>query len=467
MPVLQGEAIHTAETIQETIPDLMVEYHAEQISLYGVTGTPEELIKYCPVPHDQMTIEAKNMFLVMAMNESKTEISEKHLPYFQKITESRGVELNVTVRIETEAPVEVESKELKTQEKIAIVQTTVEPIKAPHREPVHERPFKIHQPAKDIPTTNLHDYKITENYDKEPLIRDVDETTTDRMDAWLTQIQHEYEIRFPNLKINDKSLDDADMSKPDISKQGYANEQTYDPASPSPIKPEAPVNIQEKMITEPVSVEADEAIMSGPEIDSNEPGQDNVAPIITEDSAEIPTIKEALTINRFVEFLASQPISSALPSLEAVQEVAGQLPVEETLVRMAAIIETTPLESTAELRELIVVTCEIIAECIELSDANEPVLTPEAIEKIIELLHHIGYKHAEEALESYLMRHDIEFLAQALRHLHLLSSQDINPEFWQFFTNNKYYVLPGKSRLGKMLLQLIGVHQLHLTNTQH
>ena len=199
MPVLQGEGIGAGEVISRPLPDLMAEYSEQIISLYGVTGTPEELLRMCPVNHGNMTREAKNMFLVMAMNESEVAIKEEHLPYFREVAESRGVELKVVVQ---EAP--------------PILPVTPSPVQAPHTHN-EKQPANIAATvtAREEPlhgTTIVEAVAAPQPQAVEPIKNrqsdadaghelEADESTTGQMDEWLKQLNIEYEIRSHDLSV--------------------------------------------------------------------------------------------------------------------------------------------------------------------------------------------------------------------------------------------------------------------------
>lgn len=174
----------------------MAEYSEQSISLYGVTGTPEELLRMCPVRHENMTVEAKNMFLVMAMNESEVPIKEEHMPYFREVTESRGVELKVTVQeIASTPPVPPKLVQAPRQhnetfsDRIAVTVTANKDLlrsKTAAKEAILPQPNVIvvvsEQPSTDA---GIEVY--------------VDESTTGQMNEWLTQLRSEFETRSHDL----------------------------------------------------------------------------------------------------------------------------------------------------------------------------------------------------------------------------------------------------------------------------
>jgi hypothetical protein len=196
----QGEGLtKNIESLQQPLPDLLSEYGSEQISLYGVTGTPEELIKMCPVPHENMTTEAKNMFLVMAMNESEVMVKQEHMPYFKEVTQSRGVELKVAARQESEhsstkstsAETLLNSLSSNSTEE-AIEQHTETLAKTEHAAIALEARNK--EQEESLHAQNEKVFEDSSDYLPEEVLTQ-DETTTERMDEWLTQLRLEYETR--------------------------------------------------------------------------------------------------------------------------------------------------------------------------------------------------------------------------------------------------------------------------------
>jgi hypothetical protein len=196
----QGEGLtKDIESLQQPLPDLLSEYGSEQISLYGVTGTPEELIKMCPVPHENMTTEAKNMFLVMAMNESEVMVKQEHMLYFKEVTQSRGVELKVAARQEAEhsstkstsAEILLNSLSSNSTEE-AIEEHTETLAKTEHAAIALEARNK--EQEESLHAQNEKVFEDSSDYLPEEVLTQ-DETTTERMDEWLTQLRLEYETR--------------------------------------------------------------------------------------------------------------------------------------------------------------------------------------------------------------------------------------------------------------------------------
>lgn len=201
MPVLQGEGIHTSEVLDQQLPDLMAEYSGQTISLYGVTGTPEELLRMCPVHHENMTAEAKNMFLVMAMNESEIPIKEEHMPYFREITQSRGVELKVTIQEAPSALSEPRSlDDMPGQNNKDASSESHSPTSAVSEDASRIGRFTTENHVA-FPPDVVDGVSGQSKPDGSKEVC-VDESTTVQMDTWLRQTQLEHEDRSHHLGTN-------------------------------------------------------------------------------------------------------------------------------------------------------------------------------------------------------------------------------------------------------------------------
>lgn len=223
MPVLQGEEIRTAEAASQHVPDLMAEYSSNQITLYGVTGTPEELIRLCPVPHENMTLDAKNMFLAMAMNESGSEIKQEHASYIQKIIEARDAELKVTVKEKNEPDDQVKVHDQQTK-KASTAEEGFDKEKGFNdaHQIKHDYSAKDRTPSKEpaaLPEnlTEAEENRLERGAIHAPELPD--EETTLQMDAWLSQMQQEYTEYIHQLKAEPGQTDSAVANAAEIEKQ--------------------------------------------------------------------------------------------------------------------------------------------------------------------------------------------------------------------------------------------------------
>lgn len=167
----------SAEIEAHTLPDLMAEYADEEMSFLSFNGTPEELLKLCPVPHDQMTLEAKNTFLINIMNASGASIKEEHVPYVMEVLTASNQEFNLQVR----AVEPVQESESTRKESNVMFEESV----------VAKSSLK---PAVDIPTSIVADkYEVTPEIETPEVASDTALMTAEHMNRWLQEVQAEYE----------------------------------------------------------------------------------------------------------------------------------------------------------------------------------------------------------------------------------------------------------------------------------
>lgn len=99
--------------VQEALPqpDLLEAYSDREITVFGITGTFQDLTAMCPVDlsDPRITREAKNKFVVKAANEAGLEIEPEHETIFTRVIEEHGLERNFSV-----AP----SREVTTQDPV-------------------------------------------------------------------------------------------------------------------------------------------------------------------------------------------------------------------------------------------------------------------------------------------------------------------------------------------------------------
>lgn len=169
--------------------------------------------------------------------------------------------------------------------------------------------------------------------------------------------------------------------------------------------------------------------------------------------------------NVFMKFMENIPVPPEIPTLESIRQEANEIPVEEALVKVAMALESEPLETTAELSELIDEAQELIAECMALSGSEEVILSSAAIVKITEILSYLGYSEPEQAYEALCDSRNSIFIFDTFQHLGQLASKDNNQEFWQLFTGQQVIHLPAKRDYGKMLLRILGVRHSLLATT--
>jgi hypothetical protein len=98
----------------ESAPDLLAVYADRQATVLGMTATFGELAKLCPVDLDDpnVSIEAKNNFVIKAANESGLEIAAEHEELFSQRLEALGLERKFSV----EAPTKPQKQAAVTKE---------------------------------------------------------------------------------------------------------------------------------------------------------------------------------------------------------------------------------------------------------------------------------------------------------------------------------------------------------------
>jgi hypothetical protein len=100
VPPVEEFLNHEAEQAQP--PDLLHEYEATELNLFGHQASLRDLYDMCPVDKNdpRMTPEAINTFVVNALNEAGAEIKAEHWQYFNHELSERGMEIKVTVTTE-------------------------------------------------------------------------------------------------------------------------------------------------------------------------------------------------------------------------------------------------------------------------------------------------------------------------------------------------------------------------------
>lgn len=254
------------------------------------------------------------------------------------------------------------------------------------------------------------------------------------------------------IETDEQTLPTDSIAEPDF------NTNTIDKIDINPVIPVAIDFQSTKSITAEHLPTPDKAQDMVAEIKASEPEES--AEAITEISVEkevFHVLEEPL--DQFEQFMASIPEPLTPPTLEIIRAEADELPLDEAFAQIAQLIEATAPELTVELREIIATAYDEIMN-LAINELDDPILTPAIIEKTVILLRYIGYQNAEEVLELCMAERGIEFLADALRYLSQLNAEDNNQEFWQLFTAKKHYKLAARPRLGKMLLEVLGIQQL-------
>jgi len=89
------------EIAGEELPlDLLQELGEEQVTIFGITGSLQDLAKMCPVDlaDPRVTPEARNVFVVKAMNEAGAVIAERYEKIFTSTLEGLGIERKIIVK---------------------------------------------------------------------------------------------------------------------------------------------------------------------------------------------------------------------------------------------------------------------------------------------------------------------------------------------------------------------------------
>jgi hypothetical protein len=128
-----GPSLYNPEVEQD--PDLLREFADMEITVFGKTGTLDNLAREeCPVDLDdpRVTPEMKNVFVVKAINLAGSAVDQKYEAYFTKVLDEHGVERKFTVAEQREAieqpKPQSEPERVKASTELPIpVQRTLEP----------------------------------------------------------------------------------------------------------------------------------------------------------------------------------------------------------------------------------------------------------------------------------------------------------------------------------------------------
>jgi len=145
---------------------------------------------------------------------------------------------------------------------------------------------------------------------------------------------------------------------------------------------------------------------------------------------------EGLDINPFEEYVEAQSEveTMAKPELEhsmdtIIAETTNEQPVEEVFMELAEALKDSPPEA-----EEVYVAVKDLSESLSYSknvDAERDTveISPETIQKLLDLLRLLGYENPQRALIELLSRYDLEFLVQAIRHLAQMTNADNRQSF--------------------------------------
>ncbi len=122
----------------------------------------------------------------------------------------------------------------------------------------------------------------------------------------------------------------------------------------------------------------------------------------------------------FEAFVGAQPAPEEPVTLEAIQEQADNQPLEQTLLKLASLIEEATETPNQDSWQQILHDIETaLPECYTVTEAGETRLhiTPEMTEKLLMLLAEIGYHQPTQTLVGFVATYGPDFLLQALEYL--------------------------------------------------
>jgi hypothetical protein len=172
-------------------------------------------------------------------------------------------------------------------------------------------------------------------------------------------------------------------------------------------------------------------------------------PTETSEQTELPAV------NTFEEFVASQPQPEIALSIDTVAAQAHNQPLDETFVQLGFYLVEAPLDSPRH--TAIEVALRDVVEYIEATDVELEV-TPELTQKLLALIHAVGYDNPRKVLVECVTSHDFEFLVQAVRHLHQLTGVNNQRELLAQYSATFFSMdidEPFAGRLGKAIFHLI------------
>lgn len=189
------------------------------------------------------------------------------------------------------------------------------------------------------------------------------------------------------------------------------------------------------------------------------------ASLLVADVVEIENSFEVFVANYIVETEAERETEIGAPAnLETIVAEANEQPLTETFAQLAIYLaEPEPVDTEASKEKISVIKQlleEIDAEFLDLvpldQNAEQPRITPELTQKLLQLLSAVGYEDPPKTLVEFVRYHDFEFLIQATRHLHQLANDDNRQGLLarSFTSNNADSVT---SRLGQAIFALIKI----------
>lgn len=193
-PEMLAQSPADAELEARVLPDLMAEYADDKMDFIGFTGTPGELLKFCPVPHDQMTLEARNTFLINIMNASGASIKEEHVSYATELLEASDQEFNLRIRLAE--PVH-ESESARRESRVVFGESALAK--------------SALKPAVDAPIAEVvvNEHEVVPEVEAAKVASDTALMTAEQMNSWLQGVRAEYEQEDVQSPVSDEVAFDA------------------------------------------------------------------------------------------------------------------------------------------------------------------------------------------------------------------------------------------------------------------
>ncbi len=183
-----------------------------------------------------------------------------------------------------------------------------------------------------------------------------------------------------------------------------------------------------------------------------------VTDTVADTEQDFDTQIETPNVGLFEEYLGSLEVIDTIGNLEEIRETASRQPIEKSLAELITLIQET--SKTPEMQEITNLIQEIdqlfTVDNLRITEASP--LAPEIEEKIIRLFELLGRRSPQDALDELIVRHDIDFLVQAIEYLTELANEDNQQEF--LFSRTKTVIPaniidPIAIRVGRIIVRLV------------
>jgi hypothetical protein len=204
-------------------------------------------------------------------------------------------------------------------------------------------------------------------------------------------------------------------------------------------QPEVEGNLDSQEVTmNPLETDEPGTLSTTPEseLETPLPLEPDVVEVKDEPAVETELVLTEFPTERFETFVRNQSETIVPQSLESLKASAEDRSLEETLVQLAVYFKESADDAEEQeilpVREMVRSLAKKLPE-LQLalstqSESRQPI-TPELTQKLLDLLRVVGYQNPGEVLVTFVSRHDIEFLLQALRYLSQLTNADYRQEF--------------------------------------